>query len=134
MEKLGGVVRKRLLLTARVGFLVPAIKDLPQNQAVRGRAHAGGAAIGFGEHGFNFVGRKFSVANLHERADDAATHLVEKAIAFDDESELRTGFFERTTRQGANGAIHFVFVRGGKGFEIVFADEQFSGGTHGGII
>ena len=99
-----------------------------------GGAHAGGAAVGLGEHGFDLRGGKSSVAALHERADDAAAHLVEKAVAADDDGDILAAAFYIAAGEGAHGAFHFVGMIGGKGFEVVFADEQFRGGFHLGEI
>ena len=61
---------------------------------MRGRSHAGDPPVAAGQDVFHFRRRNFSLTGLHQRAHDTATHFVEKSVAFDDERQLRAGFFE----------------------------------------
>src|ERR1035437_2356252 len=81
------------------------VKDLPQHQSVCRRGHARCATIAFGEHPLDFVRWKFTQARLHQRPDDAATHLVEEAVAFDREREQRAAFPDGAARQRAHGGL-----------------------------
>ena len=96
-----------------------------------GRAHAGGGAVGFGEHGFDVVRGKVGAADLDEGADDAATHFVQEAAAFDEEGDGLAGFFKIATGEGADGVLDLVTMVGGEGAEIVSAHKHLGGGAHG---
>src|SRR5258708_2196134 len=100
------------LLWLRVGARFRTVEYFPENKAVRGRRHPGGAAIFGGEHVGNFMGIDFALADLHERANDAAAHLVEKSIAFDHEGEQMTALADVAARHRANSRFHFVTAIG----------------------
>ena len=65
------------------------VEHLPQHQPVRRRGHARHAPVLLRQHPLDLLGRKLAQPHLHQRAHDAAAHLVEKAVAFDDEGQQR---------------------------------------------
>ena len=85
--------------------------------------HARHAAVTTGKDFFDSRQRDFPLADLHQGAHDPAAHLVEKAVAFDDEGDLRAGLPEVAARQRAHVGFHFVAACSGEAAEIVFADK-----------
>src|SRR5882672_2649181 len=106
------------------------IEHFAEHQAVRRRGHSRHLAIFFGEHPFDFVRRKLSQANLHECPNDPAAHLVEEAVALDDERQQRAATLYLDSRQSADGGLSFVAGSGGKGAEIVLAYKQSRRDSH----
>jgi hypothetical protein len=110
------------------------VKNFPEHQSVRGGGHAGDAAVAAGQDGGRFRQRNFALADLDEGAHDAAAHFIKKAVAFDDEGELRAGFTDVATGECAHVGGHFVGARASEAAKIVFADEQFGSGPHFGHV
>ncbi len=102
------------------------IKYCPQHQSMRGRGHTGHAPVAAGQNVFYFRQRNFPLPNLHQGSHDAPTHFVEKAVAFDDERQLRAGLFDVATRQRPHIGFHFVIARAGERLKIVPAQNNFA--------
>ena len=69
---------------------------------MRGSGHAGDATILLCEHRFDLGTGEFSLADLHERSDDSAAHLIKKTLAFDDKRQAGAASFEIATGQRAH--------------------------------
>ncbi len=101
---------------------------------MRRRGHPRHPAVLLGEHVTDFVCREFPQARLHHRADDAAAHLVKKAVAFKGECEQRPAFPDVAASEPAHGRFHFVISICRERFKIVLADKQRRGGAEGALI
>src|SRR5262249_18408005 len=80
-----------------------SVGHFPKNQALSWCRHSGNPPIFAGQHGFDFLWPKPAQSNLNQSSNNTATHLVQKAIAFDDESEQGSFPDEFTSGKRTNG-------------------------------
>ena len=66
---------------------------------MRRGGHASHPPVFFRQHPLDFIRRKFAQPDLHQRADDAPAHFVEKSVPFDYERQLRAALFDVATRE-----------------------------------
>ena len=106
-------------------------------QSAGGGDLAGGATVVGFQDGGDGVRLPAALADVCEGADDVADHVVEEAVAFDVDIEIVgvvTAFLaDVTAEEGAYGALALV-RSGGKGTEVVLADEVLGGLLHGGDV
>src|SRR5258705_12301864 len=92
--------------------------------------HPGGAPISMLQNFHHSIRFELFLTDLHQGSHDAATHLIKKTIAFDNESQETPRPLNLAARDGAHGGFHFISPRPGERFEIVFAEEQAGRGSH----
>src|SRR5207248_10480015 len=79
------------------------IEDLVEHEAVRRRGGPGALAIAAREQRRQRVLRAAAVADLDQRADDVAHHVLEKGSRFDNQIDLRSVLQKFESAHRANG-------------------------------
>ncbi len=99
------------------------VNHAQQRQALRRRGHAAGGAVAGGEHARDRVGRDLTAAEVDQRADQDAHHVLEERRRLDLDGEDRALAIELEAAHHAHRRAALA-VGGAEGAEVVLAAQR----------